>query len=77
MAKKKPNEEPKIVGAGIGGATGAMIGAALGGPIGAVIGAGVTGSKARRMVAAAFWMCSHDPLIPAMACSPPPAHVAT
>ncbi len=39
---KKPNEESKIVGAGIGGATGAMIGAALGGPVGAVVGAGVT-----------------------------------
>jgi hypothetical protein len=35
------------------------------------------GSKARRMVAADFWMCSQDALIPAMACSPPPAHVAT
>jgi outer membrane lipoprotein SlyB len=42
MANKKPSEEPKIVGAGIGGATGAMMGAALGGPVGAVIGAGVT-----------------------------------
>ena len=42
MAKKKPNEEPKIVGAGIGGAGGAMIGAAFGGPVGAVIGAGVS-----------------------------------
>ena len=41
MAKKK-SEEPKIVGAGIGGATGAMIGAAVGGPVGAVIGAGAT-----------------------------------
>lgn len=42
MANKKPNEESKIVGAGVGGAAGAMIGAALGGPVGAVIGAGVT-----------------------------------
>ena len=42
MANKKPNEQPKIVGAGVGGAAGAMIGAALGGPVGAVIGAGVT-----------------------------------
>lgn len=42
MAKKNKGEEPRIVGAGIGGATGAMIGAAVGGPVGAVIGAGVT-----------------------------------
>lgn len=42
MAKRKPNEEPKIVGAGIGGATGAMIGAAVEGSVGAVIGAGIT-----------------------------------
>jgi outer membrane lipoprotein SlyB len=42
MAKKNKGEETRIVGAGIGGATGAMIGAAVGGPVGAVIGAGVT-----------------------------------
>ena len=35
------------------------------------------GSKARRMVAADFWMRSQDVLIPAMAWSPPPAQVAT
>ena len=40
---KKPNEEPKIVGAGIGGAAGGIIGAIVGGPIGAAIGAGVSG----------------------------------
>jgi hypothetical protein len=41
MAKKE-GEEPKIVGAGIGGAAGAMIGAAVGGPVGAVVGAGIS-----------------------------------
>jgi uncharacterized protein YcfJ len=40
---KKPDEEPKIVGAGIGGAAGGVIGAIVGGPIGAAIGAGVAG----------------------------------
>lgn len=40
---KKPDEEPKIVGAGIGGAAGGVIGAVVGGPIGAAIGAGVAG----------------------------------
>ena len=40
---KKPNEEPKIVGAGIGGAAGGIIGAIVGGPTGAAIGAGVSG----------------------------------
>ena len=39
---KKKGEEPKIVGAGIVGATGAMIGAAVGGPVGAVVGAGMS-----------------------------------
>jgi uncharacterized protein YcfJ len=40
---KKPNEEQKLVGAGIGGAVGGVIGAAVGGPIGAAIGAGISG----------------------------------
>lgn len=35
------SKEPKIIGAGIGGAAGAMIGAVVGGPVGALIGAGV------------------------------------
>lgn len=43
MSKQKPNEEPKIVGAGIGGAAGGIVGAVIGGPIGAALGAGVTG----------------------------------
>ena len=38
----KPDEEPKVIGAGIGGAVGGVVGALVGGPIGAVIGAGVT-----------------------------------
>ena len=40
---KKPNEEQKIIGAGIGGAAGGILGAIVGGPIGAAIGAGVSG----------------------------------
>lgn len=43
MAKKKSSEEPKIVGAGIGGAAGGIVGAIFGGPFGAAIGAGVSG----------------------------------
>jgi len=39
----KPNEEPKVVGAGVGGAIGGVVGAVLGGPIGAAIGAGISG----------------------------------
>ncbi len=35
------------------------------------------GSTARTMMAAVFWIRSHDALIPAIASSPPPAHVAT
>jgi len=42
VAKKK-DEEPKIVGAGVGGAVGGVLGAIVGGPIGAAIGAGVSG----------------------------------
>jgi uncharacterized protein YcfJ len=43
MAKQNPNEEPKVVGAGIGGAVGGVIGALVGGPIGAAVGAGASG----------------------------------
>lgn len=43
MAKQKPDEEPKVVGAGIGGAAGGIVGALIGGPVGAALGAGVTG----------------------------------
>lgn len=39
----KSNNEPKIIGAGVGGAAGGIFGAIIGGPIGAAIGAGVTG----------------------------------
>jgi len=37
MAKK---DEPKLVGATVGGAVGGFLGALVGGPVGAVIGAG-------------------------------------
>jgi len=42
MSKQKPNEEPKVVGAGIGGAVGGIVGALIGGPLGALIGAGLS-----------------------------------
>lgn len=41
MEGNRSSKEPKIIGAGIGGAAGAMIGAVVGGPVGALIGAGV------------------------------------
>lgn len=37
------DEEPNIVGAGIGGAIGGVLGAMLGGPVGAALGAGAGG----------------------------------
>lgn len=43
MAKQKPNEEPKVLGAGIGGAVGGVVGALIGGPVGAAVGAGLSG----------------------------------
>lgn len=39
---KRSNKEPRVIGAGIGGALGGVIGALVGGPIGAVVGAGVS-----------------------------------
>jgi outer membrane lipoprotein SlyB len=43
MAKNPNDKEPKLIGAGVGGAIGGVISAAIGGPLGAALGAGTSG----------------------------------
>ncbi|MGC8473706.1 MAG: glycine zipper domain-containing protein [Candidatus Dormibacteria bacterium] len=40
---RRPNEEARLIGAGIGGAAGGVIGAIVGGPVGAGVGGAIGG----------------------------------